>query len=79
MSDDVTTALFNSYIALVKVLHKNKAIHIDDLIRELGDSIDFRKQQHLGKPVNNEYLLQIYKSLQEIALALSDAESGKRR
>lgn len=38
-------ALDDAYIALVKVLHLNGSLNVQDLTKEIGDTIDFRRAQ----------------------------------
>ena len=63
MAENTEIALFNAYISLVKVLHKSKAIDIQDLIIEIGDSIDSRRKAKTEKPADHAILNEIYESL----------------
>jgi len=66
---------FSHYVALLKVLHKNKVIDIEDVIVELGNAIDFAKSSHMEVDSNQERNIAVYNSLQQISLALDQAES----
>jgi len=66
---------FSHYVALLKVLHKNKVIDIEDVIVELGNAIDFAKSSHMEVDSNQERNIAVYNSLQQISLALDRAES----
>jgi hypothetical protein len=66
-------ATLGAFFSLVRVLHAKKVIHIDELISQIGDTIDFADMKHMENPTK-DYSLQIYKSLQEIAAALAAAD-----
>ena len=66
---------FSHYVALLKVLHKNKVIDIEDVIVELGNTIDFAKPSHMDVDLIQEKNIAIYESLQQISHALDQAES----
>jgi hypothetical protein len=70
---------FSHYVALLKVLHKNKVIDIEDVIVELGNTIDFAKSSHMDVDLNQERNIAVYKSLQQISHALDQAESKIRK
>ena len=70
---------FSHYVALLKVLHKNKVIDIEDVIGELGNAINFAKSSHMDVDSNQERNIAIYESLQQISHALDQAESKIRK
>jgi hypothetical protein len=65
-------ALFNAYISLVKVLHAGKAIEVDRLIAEIGETMDFRRKHHLESAEEHENLKYIYDALVQIEPALTE-------
>lgn len=69
-----STAMFSAYVALLKTLHKNKVIDINDVVAEMGNSIDFAKIQHMDKDADQQYSEALYQSLLKIATALSQTE-----
>jgi hypothetical protein len=66
-------------VALLKVLHKNKVIDIEDVIVELGNTIDFAKSSHMDVDLNQERNIAVYESLQQISQALDQAELKIRK
>ena len=70
---------FSHYVALLKVLHKNKVIDIEDVIVELGNAIDFAKSSHMDVDLNQERNIAVYESLQQISHALDQAELKIRK
>lgn len=67
-------ALFSAYVALLKVLHKNKVIDINDVVAEFGGTIDFAKIQHMDKDADQSANVVLYEHLQQISLALLQSE-----
>jgi translation elongation factor EF-Ts len=70
-------ALFNAYISLVKVLHKNKALHIDEVVAEIGETIDFRRKHHLETADDHLLLTEIHDALVKLGHEIVEAE-GRR-
>lgn len=68
MKQDMATALFNGYLALVRVLHRSGAINVSDLTNELGNTIDFRRTQKNEPPEEHELLEMLYKSVGQLEL-----------
>jgi hypothetical protein len=69
-----STASFHAYVALLKVLHKNKVIDINDVVSEMGNTIDFAKIHHMDKDHDLTFELFYYEKLLEIASALPPNE-----
>ena len=69
-----SAALFHAYVALLKVLHKNKVIDINDVVCEMGNTIDFAKIHHMDKDFDQEYVVAFYNSLLQVASALPPDE-----
>ena len=59
-------AIMEAYLALVKVLHRNKAIDVADVVTEIGNTIDFQTKH----PNANAELLGYLKSHYDSLLAL---------
>lgn len=72
-------AMFNAYVSLVKVLHLSKAIHVDDLIAEIGHTMDFRRARHLETAEDHEMLQAVYDSLMDLAPQLVALEEARSR
>ena len=66
MKQDMATALFNGYLALVRVLHRNGALNVSDLTNELGNTIDFRRTQKTEPPEEHELLEMLYKAVTQL-------------
>ena len=71
----ISAATFGVLVALVKVLHKSKAIHIDDLLAEIGAPIDYARMQHISAPGDHAASQILYDQLQALAKALAHSES----
>lgn len=66
MAQDISLALFNGYLALVRVLHRNGTIHAADLANELGNTMDFRRTRKLESAEDHELLEVLYKAVLEL-------------
>ena len=66
MKQDMATALFNGYLALVRVLHRNGSLKVSDLTNELGNTIDFRRTRGIETAEDQELLEILYKAVQDI-------------
>lgn len=66
MKQDMAMALFNGYIALVRVLHRSGAINISDLTNEIGDTIDIRRAEGWESAEDQEMLVRLYQLIQEM-------------
>ena len=73
MSESI--AMFSAYVSLLKVLHKNKIIDINDVVIEMGNTIDFAKIQHLDKNADQSYSIVVYENLLSIANAINQKEN----
>lgn len=62
-------ATLNAVLALVKILHRKKVIHIDELIAETGDLIDFADTEHLDLPDRAEQVA-VYEALRRVGRML---------
>ena len=74
---DSQLAILSVFFDLVRVLHKSGAIDIDDLVAEIGDSIDFRRKEHYP---DNLFHVQIYDHLLALApqvRALSESRAKR--
>ena len=80
MKQEMPMALFNAYISLVKVLHLQGAIDMGDLIKEIGDSMDYRRRAKVETAEDHALLEQIYDTLLQLepsVVALKAARAGK--
>lgn len=66
MKQDMATALFNGYLALVRVLHRNGSLNVSDLTNELGNTIDFRRIHGWETPEDQQLFEILYKAVQDI-------------
>jgi hypothetical protein len=66
MQSDLGMALFNGYLALVRVLHRSGAINAADLTNELGNTIDFRRKEKTEPPEAHELLETLYKAVAQL-------------
>jgi hypothetical protein len=74
-----SSSMFSAYVALLKVLHKKKIVDINDVVSEMGNTIDFAKIQHMDKTVDQAYSVVVYESLQQIASAMFESEEKIRK
>lgn len=74
-----STAMFSAYVSLLKVLHKNKVIDINDVVVEMGNTIDFAKAQHMDEKTDQSCHLVIYQNLLLIADALTLADENLKK
>lgn len=56
------TSLLVAYLCMAKALHKRGALDVSDLVNEVGEAIDFRKQQG-SEEGDLLYLKMIYDAL----------------
>jgi hypothetical protein len=67
---EASIALYGVIASLMRVLHKNKVIDIEDVVVDLGNTIDFAKATHMDADLNQDYLIVLYKQLQQLSAAL---------
>ena len=72
MRQEMPMALFNAYLSLVKVLHLRGALDVGDLIKEIGDSIDYRRSSKFETAEDHALLEQIYNALLQLEPGLID-------
>lgn len=77
MEESFEGAVLSAYLSLVTALHEKKILHIDEVIAQFGNTLDFARIQHMEGPENQNYKLAIYKALSDISAAYVRKESGK--
>jgi len=73
MSEGIDLAWFQPYVALLKVLHGNKVLAMDDVVAALGDTIDFAAMKHMPMP-SKETEVAVYNALRQIADAQNEID-----
>lgn len=69
---DLAMALFNGYLSLVRVLHRNGTLSIADLSNDLGNTLDFRRTKGIEPPENNQILEMLYTSVRQLEASESE-------
>ena len=63
---DMAMAVFNGYVALVKVLSKSGVLKVADLSNEIGNTLDFRRTKGIESQDQNYMLEHVYKAVLQI-------------
>jgi len=66
MKQDMATALFNGYLSLVRVLHRNGSLNVSDLTNDLGNTIDFRRSHGVESAEDHEIFEILYQAVQQL-------------
>ena len=67
---DYDFAVLGVVTSLLQVLHKNKTIHIDEVVAQFGGTMDFARAQHMETEDQQKAKRVIYDHIHQIAIAL---------
>lgn len=73
MDEDISLATFNAFLSLLRVLHRKKVIHVDEVVADFGDVIDFANARKIEVPQKATQMA-IYQALERFARTLGPTE-----